>query len=66
MDWMTKLQKLKLWHSQSELRQKAMMKDYLNLYPGISSSAEWLLCLARMFGVGRLEAGYLDLESVVY
>ena len=49
MDWMSKLQIHKLWHSQSDLRQKTMMKDYLILYPGISSSDEWLLYLACIF-----------------
>ena len=66
MDWMTSYR----YSSPGTLRaicwQKAMIKDYLNLYPGISTSDDWLLYLARMFGVGRLDSGYLELESMVH
>ena len=66
MDWMIKLTVFKLWHTQSDIRQRAMVKDYFNLHPGISSSDDWWKYLAAMFGIGKLEPGYLDLERLVH
>lgn len=50
---------LKLYHSQSEIWQKALMKDYLIEHPGISSSDDWLQYLTRMFELWKLRPGYL-------
>ncbi|MGI9537888.1 MAG: hypothetical protein ACR2PB_12515 [Desulfocapsaceae bacterium] len=66
MDWMTKLQVMKYWHVQSELKQRALVKGYLATHPGISTSDDWLRYLAGMFGIGRMNPGYLDLNSLVH
>lgn len=33
---------------------------------GISFNDDWWLFLARLFGVGKLDPGYLDLEGLVH
>lgn len=65
MDWMTKLQILQHWHVQSEAKQRALVKSYLITHPGISTSDDWLRYLAGVFGIGRMDPGYLDLDSLV-
>ncbi|MGA7277039.1 MAG: hypothetical protein WBW79_03800 [Desulfocapsaceae bacterium] len=66
MDWVTKLTVLKHWHVQSELRQQAMVRDYLVTHPGISTSDDWLAYLAATFGVGRMQPGSIDLGNLVH
>jgi len=51
MDRVTKLEVLQLWQSKSEIRQRSMMKDYLDLYQGMSSN-DWLLYLEKIFEMG--------------
>ena len=63
MDQYMKTQLLKLYHSQSEKRQKAMMKDYLNVHPGISSSDDWLNYLVEIFELGKLGPGPLVMKE---
>lgn len=66
VDWVTKLTVLKHWHVQSELRQQAMVRDYLVTHPGISTSDDWLAYLAATFGVGRMQPGPIDLGNLVH
>lgn len=66
MDWVTKLTVIKHWHVQSDLRQRVMVKEYLATHPGISTSDDWLAYLAAIFGVGRMQPGYPDLENLVH
>jgi len=65
MDWMTKLKILQYWHAQSTPKQQALVKGYITTHPGISTSDDWLLYLAEVFGVGKFDSGYLDLDSMV-
>ena len=66
MDGMTKLQLMRVWQVQSEAKQRALVKSYLLTHPGISTSDDWLLFLAGVFGIGRPDPGYLDLEGLVH
>ncbi len=66
MDGMTKLQLIRVWHVQSEAKQRALVKSYLMTHPGISTSDDWLLFLAGVFGIGRPDPGYLDLDGLVH
>lgn len=65
MDWMTKLKILQHWHAQSTPTQQALTKGYITTHPGISTSDDWMLYLAEVFGIGRMEQSYLDLDSMV-
>lgn len=65
MDWLTKLKILQHWHAQSTLKQQALVKGYIATHPGISTSDDWLLYLAEVFGIGRMNPGYLDLDRMV-
>ena len=66
MDWVTKLKVLKYWHFQSDMKQRALVKGYLATHPGISTSDDWLLYLAEVFGIGRMHPSYLDLDNLVH
>ncbi len=66
MDWVTKLEVYKQWHTLNEIKQQAVVTSYLVTHPGISTSDDWWLFLARLFGIGKLVSGYLDLEGVVH
>ena len=65
MDWMTKIGIARQWHFTPEIKQQAAVKAFLKTHPGISTGDDWWLYLARLFGVGKLVPGYLDLESLV-
>ncbi|MBT8346719.1 MAG: hypothetical protein KJO28_10510 [Desulfofustis sp.] len=66
MDWMTQLQVMQIWHVQSEAKQRALVKSYLMTHPGISTSDDWQRFLAAIFGIGRPDPGYLDLDNLVH
>ena len=66
MDWMTKIEISQQWHYMPEIKQQAAVKAYLITHPGISSSDDWWLFLARLFGVGKMGARCMDLESLVH
>ena len=57
MDGMTKLQLMRVWQVQSEAKQRALVKSYLLTHPGISTSDDWLLFLAGVFGIARRDLG---------
>lgn len=66
MDSMTQLQVMQIWHVQSEAKQRALVKSYLMTHPGISTGDDWLRFLAGVFGIGRPDPAYLDLDSLVH
>ena len=66
MYWMTKIEIARQWHYIPETKQQSTVKAYLMTHPGISTSDDWWLYLARLFGVGKMEPGYLGLESLVH
>lgn len=66
MDWMTKIEIARQWHFMADIKQQAAVKSYLLTHPGISTSDDWWLYLARLFGIGKMEPGCLDLESLVH
>ena len=66
MDSMTQLQVMHIWHVQSYAKQRALVKSYLMTHPGISNSDDWLCFLAGIFGIGKPDPGYLDLDSLVH
>ena len=66
MDWMTRLAIKRQWHFMPDTYQRAAVKAYLMTHPGISTSDDWWLFLARLFGVGKVEPGYLDLKNMVH
>ncbi len=65
MDLMTKLQILQHWHAQSSLKQQALVKGYIVTHPGISTSDDWFLYLAGVFGIGKMQSGDMDIDSQV-
>jgi len=66
MDWMTRLQVMRCWHVQSRIKQQALVRGYLTTHPGISTSDDWHCYLAGVFGIGRMNPGYLDIDSLVH
>ena len=64
MDWMTQLKVMQIWHVQSQAKQRALVKSYLITHPGISTTDDWLRFLAAVFGIGRPNPGYLDLDGL--
>lgn len=64
MDWMTKIEITRQWHFMPDTKQQAAVKSYLMTHPGISTSDDWWLFLARLFGIEMMKPGSLDLERV--
>ncbi len=63
MDWTTKFEITRQWSFRPDQQQQSAVKAYLITHPGISTSDDWWLYLARLFGLGKMEPGYLDLEG---
>lgn len=66
MDWMTRLEIVRQCHYMPYTQQQAAANAYMMAHPGIISSEDWWLFLAMLFGIGKMEPGYLDLESLVH
>lgn len=65
MDWMTKLEIARQWNFMPDIKRQAAMRSYLMLHPAISTSDDWWLFLARLFGIGKIGPGHLNLERQV-